>query len=750
MVGATPEAGGRATMLRARGIAPTFALSVTLLLACGARPLRSAGAPRESTPVGRDAGDPATSDAVAGDRATGDAGQDATGLRPDLGGRPWGASTTTPFSCNPLPSSFLFAAPSPDVIGVYARCASFGVGRALQVAVSPDGARVALVTDDGIVRVVDVASRTVIGVLASPRAYPRRAAFSPSGDAILTIGANEREATLWRAADWTPAWTVALPGRRYSYATWALGSVAFSPDGESVTVSPGTGYFVLDVATGALRASSRSDAGPIVLDIAYGWNGRRIVIAESGLGGGCAIGINGGSVAILDADTLAVVAGVAWREGYPYNEGLPEFRAAPTDDLVLVAGTYSDPALRAFRLSDGVAMAPPPPPIDKLPLAFLGDGQRVLIRHGAQLSIVRLNDGSTLASLMDDGLGDETGGNPFYPAVTFAGSADGRVVAIGGSDARLLRVWNGADDAFADVCATEADARRSAPSPSSLSADGDLLAVAWGREARILHRGDGAPVATLAADDGVEIDSVKLSPSGEYLLAGSFAYAAPPLLLLRTADGARAADLSQEGANGSSMESFVFSPDGQRLHAALASGPDWVDDVFDLASGGTRITAPIPGTLLGFSAGCPVYRAAPGIWRACGTKVDPAVGPDVMSAVLSPGGDFLATGDPRTADGGATIWRLGLQQPIATISRREDQDPLWDARESPVAMSRDGRLLLLGEVPGNVNCYAGPSYEVLVVDMQTGAAIDRLPPSPSSVDDDAVTIAYGPQLWCAR
>jgi len=731
-----------------------------LLGACDARPLRLAGDPAGDMPLAADAGRAPATDAgdaaAAGDVATQDASHDA-GSASDLGAKPWSPPTATPFSCAPLPSTFLFAEPGPDVPGVYARCGSFAVGRAMQVAVSADGARVALVTGDGIVRVVDIASRTVVAALAPPRAYARRAAFSPSGDTIMTVAPDQREVTLWRADSGTPVWTVALPGHHYTYGTWPFGSVAFSPDGRSAVVSPGSGYFLLDVATGAVRASGADAA--IVIDVAYGWGGRRVVVAQSGLGGNCAIGVNGGSVAILDARTLAGVAAVAWREGYPYAEGLPQFRASPTDDLVLTAGTFSQPGVSAFRLSDGGGAPLPPAPMASLPLAFLDDGQRVLMGDGAQLRIVRLADGAVLAGAAiepGDAIPDTTWINPLAP---IAASSDGRIVALGGSDQRLLRVWNSAaGDVIGDVCTTEADGRPYGVAPSALSGDGDLLALGWDGDARVLRRADGARVADVAGS-GSPIDSIWLSPDGKYVASiGASGVPRPSPLLIRIADGAPVADLTNENL-GSGRLSLVFSPDGDRVYAHPASSLGGMADFFDLLQGTRTSGVNVPGTLLGFSADCPVYQSSQGIWAACGHELGPPVAAGATSAALSPGGLFLATGDPEAADGGATLWLVAQQTPFATIGRRLEDKP-WDARQSAVAVSRNGRLVLLGEDPGNPACYDGPGFEVEVVDTHVTAwpamptsppeVIDRLPPPPLSVDDSAFTVAYGPQLWCAR
>src|SRR5512134_1428907 len=58
--------------------------------------------------------------------------------------------TRTPFSCAPLPEAFIFPPPASNVPGLYTRCASFSVGQATAVAMSPDGRLAALATGDGI------------------------------------------------------------------------------------------------------------------------------------------------------------------------------------------------------------------------------------------------------------------------------------------------------------------------------------------------------------------------------------------------------------------------------------------------------------------------------------------------------------------------------------------------------------------------------------------------------------------------
>ena len=53
----------------------------------------------------------------------------------------------------------------------------------------------------------------MIALLAPPRARVSRVAFSPGGDAVLTVAGGEHEVTLYSTSTWMPRWTVTLPGR---------------------------------------------------------------------------------------------------------------------------------------------------------------------------------------------------------------------------------------------------------------------------------------------------------------------------------------------------------------------------------------------------------------------------------------------------------------------------------------------------------------------------------------------------------
>src|SRR4029079_9500455 len=74
--------------------------------------------------------------------------------------------------------------------------------------------------------------------------------------------------------------------------------------------------------------------------------------------------------------------------------GVPQFRASPTDDLVLVPPFVGDPpGPSAYRLSEGAAR-PPPPLVGGLPAAFLPDGATVLMGDVNGLRRGRLASGT--------------------------------------------------------------------------------------------------------------------------------------------------------------------------------------------------------------------------------------------------------------------------------------------------------------------------------------------------------------------
>jgi len=640
------------------------------------------------------------------------------------------APTRPPFSCQPMPGAFFFAPPGPDVPGLFSRCASFDVGAVKRLAVSQDGRLVALAPADGVVRVVEVASRQVVAVLAPPRATIDFVAFEPSGRGILTLASGEREVTLWRALDWTPVWTVALPGDRYQLRFG--GGVAFAPDGRQAVVSPGDETFLLDVASGMVRFTR--PARGAVLDVAYGWGGRRVVVAEASLIAHCVPRPNGGIVAVLDAGTLGGVAQVADLPTYgsPGSGGIPAFRASPVDDLVLVMPRVDEPpGLHAFRLSDGSPL--PAPGLATMPAAFMPDGASVLVSEGGALRRIRLADGTDIAitTLADSGV--------------VAVSGDGSTVAFGGSGAQLLRVWNTSDAVPETVCAGEPPTTPGyQQKPAAISQDGQVLALATGTGIRVVRRADGASIVTLPTPG-----SPVLSPSGRILVTAP-TLPTPPALVSRAGDGARLAELPGDEWW---WMSFAFSSREDRLYGSgFRSGTYGLAAVDLTKPPGAAPVSALPGysVVIGSSNGCPLlFEPERGAWRSCGSCDDPPFLPResaINGAVLSPDGRFVAV---RHGDDGVTVGELPpVARRLVTV-RPRGGDPVWPPHEFPIAIASGGARLLTGASPER-SCYGGPQLESLLRQVVTGDVLDALPPGPVVADGELRTLAYGAQLWCAR
>jgi hypothetical protein len=557
---------------------------------------------------------------------------------------------------------------------------------------------------------------------------------------VLTVAGGEHEVTLWRAADATPVWTTTLPGHTYGYEDGA-GAVAFAPDGLSVAVSPGTDLYLLDVATGTLRASRPSAA---LLDAAYAWGGRRLVVADGTLSGHCIKEPVGGSIVVLDPDTLATLAAPMSWAGYSQDVQVPMFRASPTDDLVLTPpGSHdTDRSVRAFKISDGSPMGRLD--LESLPGAFMPGGATLLVLAGGELRIQGLSDGTVAARAPLQ--------PPPFPATDmFAISADGATVAVGGPGPDVLEVWHTDAAEVTGVCALDGAA---ATLPLALSGDGRLAALASGPDLRLVRPDDGS-VAAVLPGDGRDVQRVTISRTGRYVAAQLGTVLDNDTTVWRVADGAALVSLADRNDGSGYWTDFVFAPDQRTFYAIWQlSGSNGVLHTFDLEGGSPEVTTALPGyaSIVGFSGGCPLlYTQLVGAHRLCDGPDEPPIpaaysgaGPSV---VVSDHGALLATRDPSGPT--ATLWRAAPAAcAVRAFGPRADEPgpPL----ETPYAVTPGGARVLSGAFPSNLSCYAGPGFALRVQDGATGEVLDLLPPAPSSLDGAATRIAYGTQVWCAR
>ena len=563
--------------------------------------------------------------------------------------------------------------------------------------------------------------------------------FAPDGRTILTLATAQREATLWRTGDWTGVarvWTAELPGRRYDI---AFGSgVAFAPDGQSAVVWPGTGVFLLDVASGQLRQWALT--GAAIMDVAYGLGGRRVVVATASLLANCNHTPNGGVVALLDGNLQGVTT-IADSGSHPGWGIPPAFRVSPTEDLVLTApGADEPPGLHAFKLSDGTAL--PAPAMNALPLAFMPDGTSMLMSAGGALQRVGFPDGQALSVAM---LGE---GGPLSI------SGDGKVVAVGGKGSNLLRTWKpDPGGALTYVCNAEDPGPGPASAVASLSADGQMVAVGVGNDLRVFRRADGARLMSLPMGTSLTNARIEISPRGGYVAIAPTRTAASALYAIP--NGARIASFD---ADPSGWVDFLFTPGEEKLYVTAKRPEGFTLETFPLASPSKAARRPAPAntTMLGLSGGCPVlYSPDQGVWRSCGDCDDTPIagGPSALNmygAVLSADGMFVAVaGPPDRPD--LTLWRL-RPDPAALLAIPRRTDELgWDPLELPIAITPGAARILSGAWFTGA-CFSGVGFEVRVRDGATSGAtvVDTLPPGFSFVDAAVRTIANGAQLWCAQ
>jgi WD40 repeat protein len=654
-------------------------------------------------------------------------------------GKPvWGTPTKLPFSCDPLPSSFIFAPPAPDTPGLYARCASFAEASAESLAINADGSRVALIGTDGIARIVDVASRMVVGALAPPRASIGRAAFSAAGDAILTVAPGERQATLWRADTFAPVWTTVLPG--HAYQGPYEGAAAFSPDGASVLVSTGMGLYLLDAATGAIRVTS--DVQGAILSAVYGWSGRRIAVEHAPLTGMCIYSPHGGSVTLLDPTTLNAIATVTmWPLTGDESPDPGRMAVAADADLLVTSDDgYPQPHLSAFRLSDGGSL--PAPLLTGSPLLLSPDGTAGLIADSSGLRLERIADGALVASTM--------AAAPRAAAM----SADGSAIAAGSNGAGLLAVWRPADGSWTPTCSAAQPTTPVTEVTTSLDATGSTVAVAWGTEIRVFRRTDGALLSTI--DDAHQpAYKVTLSPDGGYVL-GEFTDAsrtgALQVAVLRTSDGVQVADLGTTSSyQGGFWEGFWFLPNDKRLDGALVHtrSPSLIQ--VDLEGGAVTPGPPVDGQIEGFSGECPLVLGANStLYRECGGCQPLPLATDTLGGIVSADGRAYVTEGNANGPQPTVVWSITSPPALIRTYPPRSEEASWDVSETPLAISADGSRVITTAQRRYPCPTFSPGFTVRVHDVAADATIDELPPYMRAFSGNLNVLSYGTVLWCAR
>ncbi|MET0344365.1 MAG: WD40 repeat domain-containing protein [Polyangiales bacterium] len=137
--------------------------------------------------------------------------------------------------------------PAPEAT-VFTRCGSLGNDSDWRPHLSPDGQRLAVLTNAGTVHLVDVARGAEIAELASHHATLDAATFSPDGRLLATYSHVLGQADVWDAQDGSHLRTV--QATRYA---GFVGAIAFSLDGRYLQVADSVRY---DLHTGDVTPSA--------------------------------------------------------------------------------------------------------------------------------------------------------------------------------------------------------------------------------------------------------------------------------------------------------------------------------------------------------------------------------------------------------------------------------------------------------------------------------------------------------------
>ncbi len=522
---------------------------------------------------------------------------------------------------------------------------------------SPDGQTLATGSDDGTVRLWDVATGDERRTLTSHGDGVSAVAFGPDGQSVAS-GGNDGTVRLWDVASGAELHTLA------GHESW-VSAVAFSPDGRTVASGSDDGTVRLwDVASGAeLRTLAGHES----------WVS---AVAFSPDGGVLATGSDDGTVRLWDMATGEELHTLTGHDGW-----VSAVAFSPDGHTLATGGNAG-----RTRLWD----------------VATGDERRTLTDHGDGVSAAAFSpDGQILASGGNDGtvrlwdadsgaeLRTLAGHESWVSAVAF--SPDGGVFATG-SDDGTVRLWDVATGADRRTLAGYGDG----VSAAALSPDGQTLATGSNSGAvRLWDVASGEELRALAGHDGT-VNAVAFSPDGQTLASGSDG-GTVRLWDLATSDERRSLP-----GNDNWVADVAFSPDGQTLATGSDAG---TVRLWDVATGDQRRSLTTRDGLVFSVAFSPDGRTlATGGHSGMVRLWDVATGDErhslkheglVFSVAFSPDGGVLATGSD---DGTVRLWDV-----VTGDERRTP--PNHDGAVRAVAFSPDGNVLASGGNDGTVRLW---------------------------------------------
>lgn len=565
------------------------------------------------------------------------------------------------------------------------------------VACSPDNRLLAIGGDDGVVKLVEIATGREERVLRGHQGHIISLAFSPDSRKLIT-GSGDRTARIWDTSTGQPLITLqghgnwvtsvafspdgarAITGSRDGtvrlwdpstgveimkldgQASW-VHSLAVSPDGRKVAVTYADRPSILIWEPGKRKRIAGFDAKRLLTSIQFSSDGRTIYAAGRDR-----------QLFVLDARRLRLI-----RELPPHAGEIKSLALSPSGRMAATASTD-----RTIRLWD------------------LGSGQEVrrYLGHLGQVwGVAFTADGRRLVSVGDDNTAriwdvDEnpdvqgwTNNSGIYNFVRF--SVDDRFLVI--PDWDQIRFWDLTAQKFAQACRLA-----SQPLSAAFSSDGErLLAGDNSGSIHIFDLRTESRIATLSAHSG-KISSIEVAPRGETFAAASFDRT---VSIWDMATLARRHSLSHPGL----VSSVAYSPNGRILasasydHVARLWDPRTGREIFALRGH----TEPIlsldispDGAILATGSADSTIR----LWDVSSGRqlsIIKAHGGHVKTLDFSPDGTRLATGGD---DGLLRLW--DIRHGLEIVALFGHDDAIKDVR-----FSRNGTMILSASFEGKVRLW---------------------------------------------
>jgi WD40 repeat protein/serine/threonine protein kinase len=502
------------------------------------------------------------------------------------------------------------------------------------VAFSPDNRRLASASEDGTVRVWDIANGRDILPLRGHTDKLLSVAWSPDGRWLASAG-HDRSVKLWDAAGGKLIRT--LTGHTH----W-VESVAFSPDGTRLASASRDGTVKLWSVTTGNTLQTYQGHGGLVAGVAFSPDGKRLA--------------SGGADRVIRLWDVTSGDQITALEGHTEEIRSVAFSPPSRPGEMLLASAGLDKTVRIWDLAGRRLVHTLRGHTDRVfGLAFSPDGKRV-----ASASVdhtIRIWDVSTGEEVMA-----LKGHTSWVSSVDF--SPDGRRLASGSHD-QTVKLWDVSSGGEGMLVITDGQVVHSVV----YSPDGEALASGGeGQQIRIRDAASGQRRWVLSGHTAT-VSSLAFSPQRQ---PGSLLLASASLdKTVKLWDTVRGREIRTLNGPSAGLLSLAFSPDGTLLAAGSLDNAVWV---WDVASG------QVLRTLQGHSAAVSGVAFSPDRQRLASASSDQTVrvweansgrllldltghNTPVHAIAFSPDGTRLASG----GDGTVKVWDASSGQPLQTL-----------------------------------------------------------------------------------